>query len=472
MSDGTPSLDLPRAARQWGGHPAVADGDGAISYGRLPGLVTAMATRLGAEGADSGRPLVLAAANSTALVITLLAAWHRGIAVLPLNPRFPAAQRHRIVNDLGDTVYWDSPPLDRWLKEAEGRVDTQPPLPVPDPATPATLVLTSGSSGDPKPALHSLANHLWSAAGSNINIPLVPGDRWLLALPLFHVGGLAILFRCLLAGATIAVAEPDLPLPEAIEANRPSHLSLVATQLQRLMDGNLPPEALEAVKAVLLGGSAIPDGLLRAAFARSLPVHTSYGSTEMGSQITATPTGADLETLRGSGRVLPHREVRIAPDGEILVRGKTLFLGYRRGTELDGARDEAGWFHTRDRGYLDAAGHLHVTGRFDNMFISGGENIQPEAIERALAAMEGIRNVVVVPVLDPEFGQRPAAFVAAGEAGEWRPEFWRESLARTLPRFMLPVALFPWPADIPERGIKPDRGALARRAAELWRAGR
>ena len=115
--------------------------------------------------------------------------------------------------------------------------------------------------------------------------------------------------------------------------------------------------------------------------------------------------------------------------------------------------DGAGWFHTGDIGWLDAEQLLHVTGRRDQMFISGGENIHPEEIEVELLSLPGIVRAVVVPVADPEFGFRPAAFV---EATAFDPQEWTQSLRARLPGFKVPRLFRPWPADVPA-GVKPSR---------------
>src|SRR5918997_356866 len=166
---------------------------------------------------------------------------------------------------------------------------------------PATIVFTSGSAGEAKAALHTFGNHYFSAVGSNANIALAPGDRWLHSLPIYHVGGLSILFRCLLAGAAIALPEPDAQLGRSISQRRASHVSLVSTQLSRLLgDGDADLSGLEAV---LMGGGPIPPSLVEEALSRGLPLHTSYGLTEMASQVTTTPPGASREELRTAGRV-------------------------------------------------------------------------------------------------------------------------------------------------------------------------
>ncbi len=444
------------------------------SYAELDRRVSATAARLRDAGIGTGDRVALYLPKSEAYVVLLLALIRAGCTAAPLNTRVPPNSINKLIQNIGVyALVSDSEELHtdcsegKILRPGDVLAELRPAgsdgfLQVPEVwlERPATLVFTSGSTGVPKGAVHTFGNHYYNARGSSTNIALGPGDRWLLSLPLYHVGGLSILFRCLLAGAAVVL----LPEAGAVEAevsrHGVTHVSLVATQLLRMLGGE--PGVVEELKAVLLGGGAIPEALVREARIRGLPLYTSYGLTEMASQVSTTPPGAAAGKLYTSGRVLPHREVRISGDGEILVRGDTLFAGYVEGDAVRRPLDVEGWFHTKDLGDFDAEGYLRVRGRKDNLFISGGENIQPEEIESALARVEGVAQAVVVPVEDTEFGHRPVAFVrGSGEtpaAGELA-----SALEKFLPRFMVPVAFYQWPADGGE-GMKPDRGALMEQA--------
>jgi O-succinylbenzoic acid--CoA ligase len=182
--------------------------------------------------------------------------------------------------------------------------------------------------------------------------------------------------------------------------------------------------------------------------------------TEMTSQVTTTAPDASRDELRSAGRRLPYRELQFSEDGEILVRGPTLFQGYlRQDGSLDPGVDADGWYHTRDLGYRDQDGLLHVVGRKDHLFISGGENIQPEEIEDVLLRLPGVTRAVVVPVPDAEFGERPVAFVD-GVPNE-RLERLASELDGRLSRFKIPDAFYPWPTD-GMGSMKVDRARLQR----------
>jgi O-succinylbenzoic acid--CoA ligase len=446
---------------------AVIGTQGTITYDELDGRVSAAAFRL--RELEPGSRVALYLPRDERYLTLMLAVIRAGHVVCPVSDRLPPkgvaqllerAACAALISDDDELLRSAGAGLYRWkpgplLEERQRGESADIPL-----ERPATIVFTSGSTDIPKPALHTFGNHYYNALGSNSNIMLRPGDRWLHSLPPYHVGGISILFRCLLAGATIALPGHGTPIGDSIAGLGATHVSLVSTQLLRLLREDTE---LAGLKAVLMGGGPVSASLVDEALSRKLPIHTSYGLTEMASQVTTTPPGASLAALRTAGRVLPEREVAISQEGEILVRGATLFAGYVEGKTLDLPLDTDGWFHTGDLGSWDENSYLRVLGRQDNLFISGGENIQPEEIEEALSALPGVEAAVVVPVEDPEFGQRPVAFVRTegGEPGDLAPK-----LREFLPGFKVPTTFHPWPENA-QRGMKPDRNALHERARQL-----
>ena len=444
---------------------AIIGSRGTITYDELDGRVSAAAFRLRELEPESRVALYLP--KDERYVTLMLAVIRAGHVACLVSDRLPPKGVAQLLERTAcDAMISDDDDLPRTAGLYRVRPGTlledrhrAQPVDIPLKRT-ATIVFTSGSTGTPKAALHTFGNHYYNALGSNGNIVLRPGDRWLHSLPLYHVGGISILFRCLLAGATITLPGQEAPIGESIADLGATHVSLVSTQLLRLLreDTNLG-----GLKAVLMGGGPVSASLVDEAVSRGLPIHTSYGLTEMASQVTTTPPGAPLEALRTAGRVLPEREVSISEEREVLVRGATLFAGYVEGGKLDLPLDTDEWFHTGDLGELDENGSLHVLGRRDNLFVSGGENIQPEEIEDVLCRLDSIDEAVVVPVPDPEFGHRPVAFVrtAGNEPGDLAPK-----LREFLPGFKIPTAFHPWPGNT-QRGIKPNRNALRERAQRL-----
>lgn len=437
--------------------------DGDMSYGELDRLSSGTARRMAEKGLEPGHRVALVMDWSVEAIVVLLAVMRAGAVACPVSTRLPqasAVERIRRLNAslmVSDRAFAGATPP----KDLIERGPALPPKRSAD--APATILFTSGSSGAARPALHTYENHYFSALGAQANMPLAFGDRWLLSLPLWHAGGLAILFRCLLGGAAAVLPDPADSLAES--ARKATHASMVSTQLRRLLRER-GPDPVWPEKALLLGGGPVSPVLIDEAVRRGIPVRTSYGLTETASQVTATPAGAGRDALRTSGLPLAWRELRIDAEGQIRVRGRTLFAGYVEGARLARPFDEEGWFATGDLGRLDAAGRLVVRGRRDHMMVSGGENILPEEIEAALAGAEGVERVAVVDVPDEEYGQRPVAFVETAD-GNLDAARLRAAAEATLPRFMTPDAFYPWPSDLAASGLKPDRRQLRRRAEAL-----
>jgi len=286
----------------------------------------------------------------------------------------------------------------------------------------ATYLFTSGTTSKPKIACHSLGNHYYSALGSNAYIPIHEGDINLLSLPLYHIAGIAILFRTFLAKGAVALSD---------QVKGITHASMVPTQLHRL----LKKEALPNYKHILLGGAIIPPSLFKESKERNLSVHPTYGMTEMSSQIA---THLDDRPF-SLGYPLPYRELKISSQGEIWVKGKTLFKGYlQEDGSLDLPLNNQGYFETSDLGAYSPSAGLLVKGRKDRQFISGGENIQPEEIERHLKGLEGISFAEVVPKPDVEFGFIPTAYIEKTKALE--DAEIKEYLSLFLPKFKIPTS--------------------------------
>lgn len=454
--------------------PALVLPHTCVSYAEYDAAIAAAAARLQEAGVQRSDTVALALSPGLPALVLLPALFRIGAVAFPLNPRFPTAYLQAQVTRFTRTLIV---PADAVLATGGGALQV---LTVKsllsetgsapsgecalDLDAPATMILTSGSTGTPKAAVHTYGNHHHNALRSNANLPLGPGDRWLLSLPLHHVAGIGVLFRTTRAGAAMIIPAPGEDLADSITRYHATHVSLVATQLYRLLQQPEGPAALAACKAILLGGSAIPEALLREAHAAGLPLLTSYGMTEMATQVTTTAPGDGLDALLTAGRPLVEGSLRIAPGGEIQVRGDTLFLGYAEESGLRRPLTQDGWFATGDLGTLDDAGRLRVHGRKDNLFIAGGENVQPEEVESIIGALPEVQRVLVVPVPDPEFGVLPVAFARMADGTPPNTDELRAALSEHLPRFKLPRQFLPWPEDLCPGDEKPQRIAFVQRA--------
>ena len=188
----------------------------------------------------------------------------------------------------------------------------------------------------------------------------------------------------------------------------------------------------------------------------NLPIHTSYGCSEMASQVCTTAKGASQNELMTAGKVLSGRRVKIDQKRRIQLNGKTRFLGYWQDFKLQKPFDEDGWFTSNDLGEFDKNGFLQVIGRLDRMFISGGENIHPELIEQALINIDGILNAVVIDMPSKTYGSRPVAFLQRQK--DYNDAGLRTLLSKNLMPFQIPDVFLDWPSL--EFSLKPSLGQI------------
>ena len=317
-----------------------------------------------------------------------------------------------------------------------------------------TGLFTSGSTGKPKLVLHSLDNHYYSAEGSHENIRYETGDSWVLSLPAHHISGLSIILRTIFSGASIVFNQGSRLLDKFENLNF-THISLVPYQLRKIIQNPRKLSKLKQARAILLGGATTSKDLIGDALAKGLKLHTTYGSTEMASQICTTKE-LTLDELNTSGRLLKHREIKFL-NKQILVRGKTMAEGYLGNSELTTITDEDGWYNTGDLGYFDEKNRIQILGRADNMFISGGENVYPEEIESAiLKNMANVEKCLVIPLDSADFGARPVALIAP-LANLKQPNLKDviAAISHELLIYKLPTAVFAYPEI--DSGLKPNR---------------
>ena len=397
-----------------------------VTFSQLDRMADSLALTLKKKGIGPGDRIALLHPPCPEVAALFFAAWRIGAAICPLNARLPPAQIEPYLQRLKATLFIDAFPITNPLREKSN------PLPYP-----ATLLFTSGSTGTPKIAVLSRANLIANAQSAIKTFELNPRDRWLLNLPLYHVGGIGILLRCILAKATCCQNSLDPTI---------THLSAVPTQLYRATP------VYKSLRCLLIGGAPIQS------YPKNLPCYLSYGLTEMGSVVTAALRPEDP---RQTGMPLEGREIKITPSGEICVKGTCLFQGYWEDGQIISPLDSEGWFATGDLGSYEASG-LSVLGRKDWQFISGGENVQPEEIERELLFLPHIVDAAVIPIPDPEFGQRPYAFIKAS-APSVTPESIKTALRDKLPKFKIPTS-YCFLDNLPKNGLKIDRKTLIQMA--------
>ena len=394
------------------------------SSGSTPMLkaeATWVARRLAAHGVRRGSIAALTMHPRREQVVLVHALMKLGAILLPLNPRLSEAERAAVIAAEEPAVDLDDP------GELTQTAADLPLLGEHDMDEVCARVMTSGSSGAPKPVGLTYGNFLWSAVGSGFNIGVDPADRWLCCLPLSHVSGLSIVMRSAIYG-TAAVLHDGFDVDRcaaSLEGERIAIVSVVATMLMRLLEAGAD---LSGPRAILVGGGPVPEDPLQEAIAKGATVVQTYGLTETCSQVSTLAPGDARRKLGSAGRPLLTTHLRIQ-DGEILVQGPTV---------APGSADADGWLHTGDLGQIDEEGFLYVKDRIDDLIVSGGENVVPAEVEEVLLRHPEVADAAVIGREDPEWQQAVTAVVVLESGSEVTPDDLRRHCSDSLAGFKVP----------------------------------
>jgi acyl-CoA synthetase (AMP-forming)/AMP-acid ligase II len=463
---------------------AIVDDDRSLTFAELDSRTNALAHELSLRGLGEHDRLAILCRNESAFVESIVAAAKLGADALPLNTSFSADELKAVIDrEQPPVLIYDAefeaivsgagiePWVTRVVANVEGDIDrdTIEQLiekgPREAPMSPAeegrTVILTSGTTGTPKGARLARPEGLEPLAQLLRVVPIHAGSTYLIPAPLFHAHGYGQLILGASLGCTVVLPrrfDPERTLA-LIERHRIESVAAVPVMLKRIMD--LPPETRRrfdttSLKAVVCSGSALDAGLAGSFMGEFGPVlYNLYGSTEMAWATLASPQ--DLLQAPGTvGRPPPNTRVSILGEdgtplptgqiGRIFVGHEMLFEGYTDGRP--GRERIDGMLTAGDLGHLDADGRLFVDAREDDMIISGGENVYPSEIEEVLRAHPDVAEVAVVGAKDPDFGERPVAFVVpepgkALDAAEVN-RFARQKLARfKVPRDVVIIGELP-----------------------------
>lgn len=453
------------AAERFGDHPAYIEGERTVSYAELLRLVE---TTAAAYDLSRGDRVVIWGPNSIDWAVAALAVSYAGGVLVPVNSRYVGHEVADVVERTGAkrvVVHDGFLGRDQVQELAEAGVSDQvvtlrdlvsrevrPATPVDvSPDDVADILFTSGTTGRSKGAMSAHRQTIgvaraWAELGG-----VRQDDRYLVVNPFFHSFGYKIgIVVGLLTGATLyPVATFDLyAVMELIETERITVLPGAPTIFTSLL--NAPGRAdrdLSSLRLAVTGAAVVPVVLIermRDELAIDQVV-TAFGMTEA-VVVTMCREGDSAETVATTnGRAIPGMETRIADNGELLVRGEYVMLGYLDDPEATAeAIDADGWLHTGDVGVLDEDGNLSITDRLKDMYISGGFNVYPAEVEQALARMDGVADVAVVGVPDERMGEVGKAFVVGTADPDAVIAFAKERLANfKVPRYVELVDVLP-----------------------------
>ncbi|MEV0947569.1 3-[(3aS,4S,7aS)-7a-methyl-1,5-dioxo-octahydro-1H-inden-4-yl]propanoyl:CoA ligase [Rhodococcus sp. NPDC049939] len=457
----TPSA-LRRAARDFGELTAVVDHGVQLTFTQLHDLVCDFAAALCARGVQPGERVAIWSPNTYHWVIAALGTHYAGATLVPINTRYTATEALDILertkpsglvvvdNFLGTDRYaslrnasaldiptvvqvpitdddTDSGPpspellafgdflalaTDQWRDEANARADSVSADDIAD------VMFTSGTTGKSKGVMSAHRQTVGAAAVWVECAEVTSRDNYLIVNPFFHTFGYkAGILVCLLSGATIVpMAVFDVAeVMAAVQAKQITVLPGAPTIFQSILDHpDRPNYELSSLRIAVTGAAAVPVVLVERMQSELSfdAVLTAYGQTEA-AMITMCRTDDDPITVSTtSGRAVPGMEVRIGDQGEILVRGEGVMLGYLDDPETTAKTiDPDGWLHTGDVGTLDDRGYVDITDRLKDMYISGGFNVYPTEVENALARLEGVAESAVIGIPDPRMGEVGRAFI-------------------------------------------------------------
>ncbi len=403
----------------------------------------------GPAAPGAGRPLHAVLLDGVADAARLLGPLARaldgtGPAILPLDAGLPPARVRQLLDVFGPSA----------VIGPEGDIRHRSGQPGVAPGT-AVIIGTSGSTGEPKGVELSAAALTHSARASLARAGARPGERWLVCLPASHVAGLQVLVRSLVSETEpVIAAEADADAVAAAAAAGCAHVSVVPTQLVRLLGSAAGTAALARYRCVLVGGAAAGAGALAEARGAGITAVTTYGMSETCGGCVYD--GVPLDGVSG----------RAGEDGRLRISGPVLMNRYYRRPDLtaaavdgDGRRDRE--FVTSDLGYVDEAGRVTVRGRADDVINTGGHKVVPGEVAAVLATCPGVREVVVVGRPDPEWGERVTAVVVPSEpANPPGLQLLRTHVSTRLPRYACPSEVVLTEAIPLLPSGKPDLAAL------------
>jgi fatty-acyl-CoA synthase len=487
--DINPAQAVARHARYRPDTSAVVYEGGDLTYAELDDRTARLATVLVDAGTVEGDRVAYLGLNSTAFLVTMLASFRLGAIFVPVNFRLAGPELESVlarsgartivceeghraaVDDLGelglehrllvddDPAIPASPVGGHWTGWSAPMAAATPyrNIAARDFDDAAILMFTSGTTGLPKGVVLTHGNAWWNSLNVELMLDSRRDDTTHAAAPIFHIGALnSFLLRALVRGNRVVLRrafDPEQTLDDYIRYDVASTFAVPAMfqALQRVP--GFEDADLSGLRSVVVAGAPVPPSLIRQYAEYGVHLQQAWGLTETAPFATHLPAEWTLTKTGSAGIPMPYTEVRVVgtgtgqpleagQPGEIVVRGPNVTPGYWENPEATSeAIDAEGWFHSGDIGFLDEDGFLFIVDRLKDMIISGGENVYPAEVERALADLPGVVDLGVVGAPDDKWGEAVVAMVVLAEGAELTLHQLREHAAQRLARYKLPSRL-------------------------------
>ncbi len=430
---------------------AIIKSNTTISYQDLFFKANQLANSLSGKGIEKGTYIPILIEDNFLFIKTLIALWYLGAIPVPLNTKLLDDEIKSILDDhvfkflITDKII----ELNFRLNDLEivnlhriSIVNSElKSFTLPDLENESVIIFTSGSSGQPKGVVHTFSSLINSIKNGNDILNQKENDRWLASLPFYHIGGFQIICRSLYFGCTIVLPESlktDDLVTEITRLN-PTHISLVSAQLQKFC--YLELGAIKSLKFTLVGGGFIEDDLMIEADILGWKPYRVYGSSETASMVTAISANEIKAKPQSVGKPFKDVKIKISDDSEILIKSNSLFKKYIHDENETSAKLIDGFYHTGDLGFIDDDGFLFIEARRTDLIVTGGENVNPIEVEKAILNIDGVKEVCVFPKLNKTWGQIVACVIVLNDT-DLNEKIIKGNLKQSLAGFKIPKDIY------------------------------
>ncbi len=430
---------------------AIINSDNSISYKDLLTQAKQIAFAFSNKGIKKDHYIPLLIEDNFLFIKTVIALWFLGSIPVPLNTKLLDDEINSILDDhdfkfLVTDKLLSFKPSKKLLLTIELKtisiIDSNPEsFLFPEVEHEAVAIFTSGSTGRPKGVVHTFSSLIKSIENGNEILNHQEKDRWLASLPFYHIGGFQIICRSLFYGCSIILPESLQinDLAKSITAFNPTHISLVSAQLQKFI--YLGIKASESVRITLVGGGFIEDELMFEAEKLGWKPFRVYGSSETASMITAILASEIISKPQSVGKPFKDVKIKISHDSEILIQSNSLFKKYLDDEKETSFKLLNAFYHSGDLGFVDVDGYLFIEARRNDLIITGGENVHPIEVEKAILHILGIRDVCVFAKQDKTWGQIVACAIVK-EDNFINEKMIKEILKQKLAGYKIPKQFF------------------------------
>jgi O-succinylbenzoic acid--CoA ligase len=394
---------------------AIIKSDKSISYQDLFINAQQLANTLSEKGIEKNNYVPLLIEDQLKFIETIIALWSLGVVPVPLNTKLLDDEINSILDDHDfkflvsdnkssfnhnnkelEVIYFNK------ITVTDSNVES---LSFPEVDKEAVVIFTSGSTGKPKGVVHTFSSLINNIKNGSEILNHKENDRWLASLPFYHIGGFQIICRSFYYGCSII-------LPESLQTNHlaksitdfnPTHISLVSTQLERLIHQKIKPD--ELLQVSLIGGGFVEDELMIEADKLGWKPYRVYGSSETASMISAISVNEIISKPQSVGKPFNNVEIKLSDDSEILIKSNSLFTKYLDDEKETSLKLINGFYHSGDLGCVDDDGYLFIEARRTDLIVTGGENVNPIEVEKALLQIPSVKEACVFPKQNKTWGQ-------------------------------------------------------------------